>query len=63
MTREETATEYNELIVYSLKVAIRKLEKKNAYNERKGLVHYITEFRKDKIKKLAILVDAFTLEK
>ncbi len=56
-TKQELLAQENDLLIYSVKVAIGKLEKKNAYNERKGLVPEITEYRKEKIKKLAILLE------
>jgi len=57
MTKQELLEEKNDLLIYSVKVAIGKLEKKNAYNERKELVPEITEYRKEKIKKLSILLE------
>jgi len=57
MTKQELLEEENDLLIYSVKVAIGRLEKKNAYNERKQLVPKITEYRKEKIKRLAILLE------
>lgn len=57
MTKTRVIEENNDLLIYSVKVAIGKLEKKNKYNEAHGYVPEITAYRKEKIKKLAILLE------
>ena len=57
MIKQELLQENEDLLIHSVKVAIGKLEKKNRYNELNGKVPDITAFRKEKIKKLAILLE------
>jgi hypothetical protein len=57
MTKQEFLEQNNDLLIGAVKCKIGKLEQKNRYNETKGYVPEITLFRKEKIKKLAILLE------